>query len=58
MNLRRSRDDKVIGGVCGGIANALNVSSSTVRLICALAVILGGLSVWLYIIAWIFMPSD
>jgi phage shock protein C len=58
MNLRRSTDDKVIGGVCGGIANTLNVSSRTVRLVCTLAVVLGGLSVWLYIIAWIFMPSD
>ena len=58
MSLRRSSYDRVIGGVCGGIARSLDIPSGTVRLVCVLAFLLGGLSLWVYIIAWILIPSD
>lgn len=58
MNLRRSNTDRVFGGVCGGIARALGVSSSTVRLLFVLAVVLGGLSAWAYVILLILIPSE
>lgn len=58
MQLQRTMDDKVIGGVCGGIARSIGASATTVRWVCALCVLLGGLSAWLYVIAWIFIPAD
>lgn len=56
--LRRSRTDRMIAGVCGGIAESMGVDSSTIRLITVLLVLFGGLSVWIYIIAAIIMPLE
>jgi len=55
--LVRPRDDKVIGGVCGGIARFLGVDSTLVRVITALLILAGGLSLFVYVIIWIIMPS-
>jgi len=38
----RSRNDKMIAGVCGGIARYFNVDTTIVRLLFVLAVFLGG----------------
>lgn len=56
--LRRSRTDRMIAGVCGGIAESMGVDSSTIRFITVLLVLFGGLSVWIYIIAAIIMPLE
>ncbi len=56
--LRRSRTDRMIAGVCGGLAESFGVDSSTVRLVTVLLVLFGGLSVWIYIIAAILMPLE
>lgn len=56
--LRRSKTDRMIAGVCGGIAESFGVDSSTVRLVTVLLVLFGGLSVWIYIIAAILMPLE
>lgn len=56
--LKRSRTDRMIAGVCGGLAESFGVDSSTVRLVTVLLVLFGGLSVWIYIIAAILMPLE
>ncbi len=56
--LRRSRTDRMIAGVCGGLAESFGVDSSTVRLVTVLLVLFGGLSIWIYIIAAILMPLE
>lgn len=56
--LRRSKTDRMIAGVCGGLAESFGVDSSTVRLVTVLLVLFGGLSVWIYIIAAIIMPLE
>ena len=56
--LRRSRTDRSIGGVCGGIAKYFNLDSSLVRLVVLLFIIFGGLSLWIYIILWILIPEE
>lgn len=56
--LRRSKTDRMIAGVCGGLAESFGVDSSTVRLVTVLLVLFGGLSVWIYIIAAILMPLE
>ena len=56
--LRRSLDDRWIGGVCGGIAVATGVETWIWRLIFAVLALFGGTGVLLYILLWIFVPED
>lgn len=55
--LVRSRNDQIIGGVCGGIAHYFGIDPTIVRLVFALAV-LSGLSPLIYIILWVIMPLE
>ena len=60
MNRRlyRSRRDSVLGGVCGGVADYLDIDPSIVRIIWAvLALVTGGLFLVLYIVMWIVVPE-
>ncbi len=59
MRLTRARDDKVISGVCGGVARYLNVSATLVRILMVVALCLGFLTPGLlYLIAWALMPQE
>ena len=55
--LYRSSTEKMIAGVCGGIAEYLNVDPTIVRLVFAL-VSLSGPGLLLYLIAAIIIPED
>lgn len=55
--LTRSTTDRMIGGVCGGLANYLNVDSTVVRILFAILV-LSGVSPLLYIALWVVVPSE
>ncbi len=48
----------VICGVCGGIARYFGIDPTIVRVITAVLVFAGGLSLWVYIIAAIIMPKE
>lgn len=54
--LYRSSTNKMIFGVCGGVADYINVDPTIVRLVWALLGISAGIGVVLYIIAAIIMP--
>jgi phage shock protein C len=57
--LYRSRSDRMISGVCGGLADYFDVDSTVVRLIFALAILLsfgGGLLA--YIVCLVLMPLE
>jgi phage shock protein C len=51
-----SDTDKKLGGVCGGIAEYLDVDSTFVRLLFVLFALLGGLTIFIYIVLWIIAP--
>lgn len=55
--LYRSRKDSVIGGVCGGLGEYLDVDPVIVRVALVLLVLAKGLGILAYIIAWIVMPQ-
>lgn len=55
--LYRNDTDKILGGVCGGIAAYLRIDPSLVRIILALLIFLGGSGFLLYILLWIILPS-
>ncbi|MGE5116244.1 MAG: PspC domain-containing protein [Betaproteobacteria bacterium] len=56
--LRRSRDDRWIGGVCGGLARATGAESWVWRLLFALLFFLGGAGLVIYLLLWIFVPTE
>ena len=56
--LYRSKKDKMIAGVCGGIAEYFDVDTTLIRLLTVLFVLLGGAGVAVYIIAWIIIPKN
>ncbi len=60
MALTRSRHDKVIAGVCGGLAKALGWNPTTVRILYVLISIISVAfpGILVYIILWIVMPLE
>lgn len=56
--LYRSRDDKKIAGVCGGIAKYFDVDSTLIRLLWVLFCCLGGSGILAYIICAIVMNIE
>lgn len=56
--LYRSKTDKLIGGVCGGIANYFSIDPVLVRLLCVALILINGVSIIAYIITWIVMPME
>ena len=54
---RRSRD-KWFGGVCSGIADRLGVDPVIVRAVAVLLVLLGGVGVTAYLVAWLLLPDE
>jgi phage shock protein PspC (stress-responsive transcriptional regulator) len=55
---RRSRSDRVLGGVCGGMARATGVESWVWRLLFAVLFIFAGMGLLAYVLLWIFVPSE
>ena len=56
--LRRSRDQRMLSGVSGGLAEYFNIDATLVRLaIVALTLMTGGGALLGYVVAWILMPE-
>lgn len=58
QQLVRSESDRMIAGVCGGLANYLSIDPVFVRLAFVLLGLASGIGVALYLIMWVVMPSD
>ena len=56
--LRRSTEDRWIGGVCGGLAQATGLESWGWRLIFAVLALFGGAGLVIYLLFWIFVPAE
>ncbi len=56
--LYRSRNDRILGGVCAGIGEYLNADPTLIRLLWILFTLLGGSGILAYIIAWIIIPEQ
>lgn len=55
--LYRSKDNKIIAGVCGGIAEYFNIDPVIVRLIWVLLLFGYGFGIFAYLVAWIIIPQ-
>ena len=56
--LYRSKTDKKICGVCGGIAEYLNIDPTVIRLIWVFAALFAGCGLLAYIIAALVIPQQ
>ncbi len=56
--LLRSRDDRVIAGVAGGLGRHLGVDPVIFRITFVVTLFFGGLGVLAYLAAWLFVPMD
>lgn len=56
--LYRSRTERSIAGVCGGLARFFDADPTMVRLLMLLLILFGGLSIWAYLILWLIIPLE
>ncbi len=56
--LCKSRKNKMIGGVCGGLSEYLNIDVTIIRVIAGVLCLVRGLGILVYLIACIVMPYD
>lgn len=57
--LRRSRTNRVIAGVCGGLAEFFGISAFWFRLAFLIALVPGGIpGLLIYILCWIIVPGE
>ena len=57
-HLYRSREERIIAGVCGGLADYFGLDVSKLRVALLIMILLGGLSIWVYIILWLVVPQN
>ena len=55
---RTRKPNKIIGGVCGGIAKYFDIDPVFVRLLCVALILINGITLFAYIITWIVMPLE
>ena len=56
--LRRSRTDRKLAGVCGGLGAYMNVDPIIFRVLFAVFTLFGGFGLLLYGVAWLFIPEE
>ena len=56
--LYRSRNDKMVGGVCAGLADYFNIDPTIVRILVALLFFGAGIGFLPYIILWVVVPEE
>ncbi|HEV7210395.1 MAG TPA: PspC domain-containing protein [Blastococcus sp.] len=56
--LSRSETDRMIAGVCGGVAAAVGVNSTLIRVLWVGLTLLGAVGLLLYLILWIAVPTE
>ena len=56
--LRRRSDERVLGGVAGGLGDYFNVDPVLVRILLVASLVFGGLGLFLYLVAWVLVPDE
>lgn len=58
QKLTKSEDDRILGGICGGLGEHSEAPSWVWRILMVLFVLFsGGVGLLLYVLLWIFMPG-
>ncbi|GAA2686375.1 MULTISPECIES: PspC domain-containing protein [Nonomuraea] len=56
--LRRTRNGRIVAGVCSGIGDYIGIDANLVRIGLAIASLFGGVGVGVYAIGWLLMPDE
>ena len=56
--LYRSKTNRQVAGVCGGLAEYFNLDVTLIRVLFVLLAVLGGSGVVLYVAMWIIVPKE
>ncbi|WUH98762.1 PspC domain-containing protein [Spirillospora sp. NBC_00431] len=56
--LRRTRDDRILAGVCSGAARFLGIDANIIRVGLGVFTIFGGAGIALYAIGWVLIPEE
>jgi len=56
--LYRSRKNKMLAGVCGGIAEYFDIDPALVRLLLVLLILMGFAGIIIYLVAWLIVPEN
>ncbi len=56
--LYRSKSNRQLAGVCGGLAEYFNLDPTLIRVLFVLLAVLGGSGVVLYVAMWIIVPKQ
>lgn len=56
--LYRSRTERSIAGICGGLGQFFDTDPTMIRLAMLLLILFGGLSFWVYVILWFVIPEE
>lgn len=54
----RSRTDRKIWGVCGGLAAYFDIDSTIVRVVAVASLLVGTLRLWIYLILALVAPNE
>jgi phage shock protein C len=56
--LFRSRTEKMVGGVCGGLADYLDIDPTIIRIVWVVVTLMGGAGLLAYLVMWIVVPLE
>jgi phage shock protein C len=56
--LYRSKTDRKVAGVCGGLAQYFNIDPTLIRVLFVVLAVLGGSGLVLYLALWIIVPRE
>jgi phage shock protein C len=56
--LYRSRTDRKLAGVCGGLAQYFNIDATLIRVLFVVLAVVGGSGLLLYLALWILVPYE
>jgi phage shock protein C len=56
--LYRSRDNRMISGVCAGLAEYLDVDPTIIRLLFVLGLFASGATFWAYLVMMLVIPEE
>jgi phage shock protein PspC (stress-responsive transcriptional regulator) len=56
--LYRTREGRIVAGVCSGLATYFGIDATLVRLAFGVLTVFGGMGVLAYLIAWVIVPEE
>lgn len=56
--LKRSRNDRILAGVCGGIARWSGIDVAVVRILFVVLALFGGGGILAYLLCWLLIPNE